>query len=329
MNDDLGFQLLLYIKDNGAHTATELSEVFNIKRTTLLYQLNFLIEKKLVDKEKKGREVYFKINSLSSIESYFRDKIDILNSQLDKLVLDTTKLNRKLVVIADDFGLTKSISDGCLVAYNSGIISELALILNSNGTKYALDKIIEANIRNVGLNFEYEFANNEHISQTEAINSIKSGIFNFQKDVGFKPSSIYLAKELYLRLEILEEIANYCKENSISLRLPKIINQNKSENYAAEVMMNRVGVKTTDFNTTFEKTFSIYKLKNNILNILNNIEENKSLEINLSPGFIDRETVELVDQIIDRGKHLVISIDNELEEEIKKLNYQIVSFNQL
>ena len=50
-------------------------------------------------------------------------------------------MERKIIVVADDFGLSEAFNYGVIKAYKEGIVSTLNLIVNTKATKHALDLV--------------------------------------------------------------------------------------------------------------------------------------------------------------------------------------------
>ena len=57
----------------------------------------------------------------------------------------------RLIIEADDFGLSKSITDGIVDGINGGYITSTNIMANMPFAKYAVEKAIENNIKSVGL----------------------------------------------------------------------------------------------------------------------------------------------------------------------------------
>lgn len=62
-----------------------------------------------------------------------------------------TSNDKKLIVNADDFGLTRRISDGIVEAHRSGIVTSTTLLVNMSATAYAVHLLSEAQSLGVGV----------------------------------------------------------------------------------------------------------------------------------------------------------------------------------
>ena len=57
----------------------------------------------------------------------------------------------KLIINADDFGLSKSITDGIIEGIKGGYITSTSLMVNMPFAKYAIDEAVKKNINCIGL----------------------------------------------------------------------------------------------------------------------------------------------------------------------------------
>lgn len=57
----------------------------------------------------------------------------------------------KLIINADDYGLSKSISDGIILGIRAGYITSTSIMANMTWAEYAIQKALEYNIDCIGL----------------------------------------------------------------------------------------------------------------------------------------------------------------------------------
>lgn len=57
----------------------------------------------------------------------------------------------KLIINADDYGLSKSISDGIILGIREGYITSTSIMANMTWAEYAIQKALEYNIDCIGL----------------------------------------------------------------------------------------------------------------------------------------------------------------------------------
>jgi predicted glycoside hydrolase/deacetylase ChbG (UPF0249 family) len=58
---------------------------------------------------------------------------------------------KRLVVNADDFGMSRGISDGILLAHRFGFLTSASLMVNMPGTDYALERLVSVSALSVGI----------------------------------------------------------------------------------------------------------------------------------------------------------------------------------
>lgn len=74
----------------------------------------------------------------------------------------------RLIINADDFGLTKSITDGIVDGIKAGVVTSTSLMVTMEAAEYAINKALENNIDCVGLHINFTKGKpiipNEHIT---------------------------------------------------------------------------------------------------------------------------------------------------------------------
>ena len=118
----------------------------------------------------------------------------------------------KLIINADDFGLTKSITDGIVEAIKAGAVTSTTLMANTQWTDYAIKHAIDNELDCIGLHAVFTFGKpftkcpslcdangnflkrdaqfaNKKINETEAYNEVMAQ-FNYIKNKGIKITHI-------------------------------------------------------------------------------------------------------------------------------------------
>ena len=76
----------------------------------------------------------------------------------------------RLIINADDFGLTKSITDGILDGLKEGVLTSTSIMANMLWTKYAVEKAVENGLTCVGLHTNLTVGKpilqNSHLTET-------------------------------------------------------------------------------------------------------------------------------------------------------------------
>ncbi len=110
----------------------------------------------------------------------------------------------KLIINADDLGLSKSVSDGIAYAYNKGIISSTSIFANLEFTSYGIEIAKSNRFEDVGL----------HVNLTVGTSLSKN-----KKLCPFKCDSLVLPKE---KLEFLSKITYEDAKNEVYAQLESL-----------------------------------------------------------------------------------------------------------
>ena len=241
----------------------------------------------------------------------------------------------KLIINADDFGLSKSITDGIVEGIKFGCITSTSIMVNMPYAKYAVEKAIENNINCIGL----------HINLTVGKPVLKNanltdenGVFIYNRKQIERTDIKY--QDVYE--EIVAQINLFEKYSGGKLKLDHldthhhlidnpVISQaifDIAKKYGLPVR-NWGGVpsylKTPDF---FMSEFTIKNVDYNYLKayIKENESKNVCVELLSHPGYVDDETKTLT-SYLNRDKELEIlkqAKQNGLFNDV-----ELISFSQL
>lgn len=203
----------------------------------------------------------------------------------------------KLIINADDFGLSKSITDGIICGIKEGFITSTTLMANMEYTKYAIEQALKNNITCIGLhvnftkgkpiienknitdengnfldrytqlkntNLSFEDAYNEIKAQLDRVNKLSNGKLKIDH---FDAHHFMMNNDIIKKaVEILSKELNIPvrKENNINAKCPDIMYE--------------------DFSLTNVNTYALEKM----IDIYKNTE--KIVELMVHPGFIDEYT---------------------------------------
>jgi len=253
-------------------------------------------------------------------------------------------MSKKLIVIADDFGLCKSVNKGIVKAYNEGIVTEISLMLNSSGTENAISLIKKHNLKRVGLHlllFDWinkgEKFNKDNYTTlflkktAEEILDLATQEFKqFEKELGFTPTHICPHQGIHGNLKLLDVIIKYASKNNIPVRLPKTLLTSSgidAENYAAEIMLKRAKIKTTTYLFAHILGSDIKEIKDGFLKDLDKVKSNEVAEMFVHPGFFDEELMKLSSLNYERARDLTICLDPKFKKDILKKGFKLVNYS--
>ena len=228
--------------------------------------------------------------------------------------------SKKLVINADDYGLTKGITDGIVCGLESGYLSDISFVTNSSCFDYAADQLKRLYRTSVGIHLtvlECEFR-----CQIETLlhsNFIPTHIDSHQHVHLFPGVSelvVMLAKEYgipYIRLPRMNELNRYYLPVDLLFRRLKRKVHNEGFPFSQFKGMDESGAMNYE------------KLRNLIIGISSGITE-----IGVHPGRGDRETLEKYDHWnFDWDQELEAVCDKRLKKLIESKDIHITSFEKL
>ncbi|WP_258871175.1 ChbG/HpnK family deacetylase [Virgibacillus dokdonensis] len=84
----------------------------------------------------------------------------------------------KILINADDFGLTKGVTEGIIKAHTEGIVQSTTLMMNGKATQYAIAKAKKQPSLQVGIHLVLTWG--KPLNNDLAILTNKDGFSNFQ-----------------------------------------------------------------------------------------------------------------------------------------------------
>lgn len=113
----------------------------------------------------------------------------------------------KLIINADDFGLSKSISDGIIEGIKSGYITSTSIMANMEYAKYAIKEAVKNNIDCIGLHINFTVGkpiiNNKNLVDD-------NGVFLYNKTQIENPKLTYedAYNEIIAQIKIIDKYSN-------------------------------------------------------------------------------------------------------------------------
>jgi len=254
------------------------------------------------------------------------------------------KKDKKLVVVADDFGWTKAISDGIIKSYLDGIVTEVSLIIDYPATSYAVQLAKERKIKDIGIHMVLKGLNSvgkilkkkdyielfSHKTSNEIEKLAKDELDAFADIVGTKPTHVIPHYGIHGNLKLLSFLIAYLEENKIPMRLPRTaLTGGFNENYAAEIMLKRTTVKTTLHLFAHVEGSNLEAIKKSFLEELSEVKANETAEIMLHPGYFDEEILKMSSLTYERARDLALSLDFDFRDRIKTMGFEFVSYSEL
>lgn len=245
----------------------------------------------------------------------------------------------KLILNADDFGLSASVNKGIIDCFNEGLISSTTMMMNTPYTDEAIKLAKEHNIKNIGIHLNLTYG--KSVLPASEVPSLvdENGVFHYVCMLGYYTQYLDAKKELRAQIEkfldsgltpdhldhhhYFNEIPNILKaylELAQEYKLPVRSMDENARNRAHEM-----GVKTTD---EFSFAFHGNGVDISTFGVLKSLFWNRdiSLEVLTHVGYID-------DYTRNQTNYLVREDEINVLREAKKQGYfddvELVGFGDI
>ena len=210
----------------------------------------------------------------------------------------------KLIINADDFGLSKSITDGIVEGIKGNYITSTSIMVNMEYTEYAIKKAIENNIKCIGLHANLTLGKpiikNENITDEDGYFlynkfQIENDKLTYDDAYNEIKAQIVKLKELSnnkIRIDHLDTHHYLCKNSNIRKAIIDIANELNVPIRKENEQITAKEVKCPD---VFYDNFSIYNIKIEELEKLISNYRNKDIIVEMvtHPGYIDEYTKQI------------------------------------
>ena len=245
----------------------------------------------------------------------------------------------KLIINADDFGLTKGVTLGILKAMEEGVVTETTALANGEYFREGIEEAKLRGIRNIGVHLT--ITGGKSLLPLEQVPSLVDERGYFRKSQrnynyaeikeelraqmeGFlqvfdEPSHIDGHHHFYgFNLELMEIVFELAKEYKLPLRL---VDNRYKKLYAQE------NIATTEaFSTAFYgKKLSFQCLKDTVMKHRNY----DTLEIMTHPAYVDERLMLLSSYNLERARELEIITSEELKAFIKHEGIELMTYRDI
>jgi predicted glycoside hydrolase/deacetylase ChbG (UPF0249 family) len=219
----------------------------------------------------------------------------------------------RLIINADDFGLTKSITDGIVDGIKGGYITSTSLMVTMEAGEYAIKKALENNITCIGLHINFTKGKpvipNEHLMDENG-NFLHRSIQLTNLNLTYEDAY----NEIKAQLDLIDKLSNgKLKIDHLDTHHFACSNENIRKAKIAIAKERNIpirnefesDVKRPDiFNTDFSLVDITYE---NLENIINKYKDKDiSMELMVHPGYMDEHTISLTSYNTEREKELEV-----------------------
>ena len=266
----------------------------------------------------------------------------------------------KLLVTADDYGMTVAVTDGIIACIREGVLTQTGLFTNMPSTEYAVKRMMEEFpdfCLGIDINFSTGYpvsdpklipsmvqengafltsrmhrnldkTNPHHVTYEEAYLEGEAQLKRFIQLVGKKPD--YLGGHAYSSDEIRQAHKDLCEKYDI---LPKAAIVSKIEMEPDAKVSKEWSSPKIKEDGSFDFGMEV-QIGNNPLEMFKNgklpyfekaLKENKGVHIHSHAGFVDHELVKLSSFNMIRMMEAELIMSKELKDWVKQNNVELVS----
>ncbi|WP_145407830.1 ChbG/HpnK family deacetylase [Paenibacillus xylanexedens] len=255
----------------------------------------------------------------------------------------------KLIVNADDFGLTMAVTKGIIKGMKDGIITDTSVLVNAQYFNESIQLAEENGINSMGVHLTLTFSN--PILPLSEVKSLVDDKGNFFRKPSLIPQT-YKSDEVYNELKaqiekflstgmelnhldthhgfsmldatMIEVITSLAKEYKVPLRRDDALSNDKDLNHL--FLSSLTGVASTT---------DLYVLSNdeNESHIISVLEKHNrisdAIEIACHPGWVDNDLLPLSSLTYGREKDLELLMSDKLMKYINDNHIELISYSEL
>ncbi|MTI71241.1 MAG: chitin disaccharide deacetylase [Firmicutes bacterium] len=248
---------------------------------------------------------------------------------------------RKLIVNADDFGLTSGCSKGILEAMKNGIVTSTTVMMNMEKAKPSIKLAKKKGIDSLGIHLTLTCG--KPLSSPKEVPSLVDEKGNFYKrrhnlfpkmnldevkleltrqikaflDTDMKLSHLDSHHHIHMYDELRELIANLAKDYNVALRQP---------NKETKALLDKLGVKTTDY---FSMDFYGEKATLKDIKQILEVWKEGTLEIMAHPAYVDDDLLNISSYNENRKTELDVLTNKDLLNWLTKEEIELINFKDL
>jgi predicted glycoside hydrolase/deacetylase ChbG (UPF0249 family) len=251
---------------------------------------------------------------------------------------------KKLVVVADDFGLCNSVNDGIMLSQQQGIVMEPSLMLGSPGTDDAIKRIKSGQVNTVGLHLllirwqEHGdiFRRGEYgqlfadASEADLQRLFDAELALFEELVGRPPTHLTSQYGIISHPKLLPIAVAYANKYNLPMRLPaQAMTQDEPVTALRDVhVLQQNHITTTDY-FIGQVLGSEQSVRDALLTQLGAVEEGESAELMLHPGKVSQKLRGLTSLVAERERDLRLATDPKFRSEIEALGFTLATYDDL
>lgn len=247
----------------------------------------------------------------------------------------------KLIVNADDFGMSEGVNLGIMECFKNGIVTSTSMMMNMSGFGHALEIMKREKTLDVGIHFVLTVG--EPLTDKAKIKSLLNEKGNFDYNIerlgvadknelklelraqlnkflstGFIPSHIDFHHDINFSKNVLEVAIDIAKEHNLPMRAfePGAIEK-----------MNQAGVKHS--NKLLYEFFGKELTVDNFINEVEKAKNEKLAELMCHPAYLDKHLLTKSGYNVQRDYELDVLTDEKVKYYIKNARIELIGFKEI
>ncbi len=247
----------------------------------------------------------------------------------------------KVIIIADDFGMSKGVNLGILEGFLNGVVTSTSMMTNMPGFYHGIEIMKEHKNLDVGIHFV--LTTGQPLSPKDKINSLLNNSGNFEHnierlaiadkeelkleletqlkkflDTGFTPSHIDFHHEVNFAKNAVEVAIEIAKEYSLPMR---------GFEEHSRALMDKSGVKHPQ--RFLHGFYGDNLTTKDLINQINLGKEEEIIEIMCHPAFVDKFLLDNSSYNRQRVIELDILTNIEIINFVKEKNIKLINFKEI
>lgn len=243
----------------------------------------------------------------------------------------------KIIINADDFGLTSGVTYGIFDAMKNKLITSTTMMMNMESTTLASELVKKYDYLNVGLHLNISLG--KPLTKCPSLTN-EEGYFIKPKNL--ESSAVYSEEEIFKEFE-----AQYLKFVEINNKKPTHIDSHLYVHQIYEVvrkqiikLSNKYHLPIREYSNDyyegvyFCKDFKVYpndtvnSLKEKLVRIIEENKDKEIVEIMVHPGFIDDQLLTISSYNVPRCYEYACLNSDEIKTYFKR-NHQLISYKDV
>lgn len=246
---------------------------------------------------------------------------------------------KKLIVNADDFGFTKSVSEGIIDGYTSGCITSTSMIVNFESARYAAD--LFKNNKGIGIGLHFNVTKGRPVADVEKVSSLvdKDGNFHSSRwydDDNNKIDVDELILELNAQHDLFVELIGQ-QPDHFNIHHIYDFYSNYPKFYEYVTNKYHVPIRMDKYPCDYDRkiAYKVDTLKYKevtaevIYSEMKKMLDKDILELAMHPGYSSEELEKLSSLTLEREKELELLKQDSFKENVNDLGYQLCSFKEI